>query len=225
MEVCDFISILYVLVCRDDEVRVVISEDRITSALEVCEKDSWQRTTEYPFRIPVTEPAPRNVQVQPHMRGFSVSWELPASSADILSQEVMCTDQNGLTISMVVDPLSTLTVIPVTSSMPTECCVSTIISRSTIGTLAAQTCASSDLLTGTSGMSPTQGSDVTKEGVVVFTPAPQSSDQTLVFVLGGVAAVLFLSLLIVVVVVVGLIILHARNKKGDTVEEMEMSGG
>ena len=199
-------------VCRDGETRLIIGQDQVTSSVEVCEGDRWQSSLATPLHILTTDLAPRNVQVTTNTNGFMLSWEHPppSTSSDIISHEVNCTEQeSGLTIIMVVSGTDTSVKFPVRleSSPALQCCVSAVMKKSSsIGALIAQTCMAG--ISGISGMGP-----------------PSGSSQTLAFVMGGVAAALFLTLVVVAALLVGLILLHARSKKGDSVEELEMNSG
>ncbi len=148
------------LVCRENELRLRLGEDQVTSSVQVCEGDSWCQSIEAPLRIPATTHAPRNVRVtsQMNMNGFFVIWELGTSSTEmrLLSHEVTCSSQDRkLTISATADGPATSVSVPVQPSpgMLLECCVVAMARRSsTIGALVAEECAT--LGDGVSSMSP-----------------------------------------------------------------------
>ncbi len=215
------------LVCRENELRLRLGEDQVTSSVQVCEGDSWRQSIETPLRIPATTHAPRNVRVTSQMSGFSVTWELGTSSSEmsLLSHEVTCSSQDRkLTISATADGPATSVSVPVQPSpgMLLECCVVAVARRtSTIGALVAEDCATGLLGDGVSSMPSEETVSSTMDGGEVLAA---SSDQTLLIVLSGVVGVLFLVVVVVMVVLVAIIVVNARNKmKGDSVEEMRIS--
>jgi len=198
-------------VCREEDTRLVIGQDQVTSSVEVCEGDSWRRSLQTPLLIQTTNFAPRNVQVTTSLNGFTLSWEPspPPSSSGIIRHEVTCTDhESRLTISMVASgsDASVSFLVRLSSATAVQCCVTAVIEKSGIGMLTAQSC--KDRISFPNEVSSSSG-----------------SSQTLAFVNGGVAVALFLTLVVVASLLVGLILFHARSKKVDTVEEVEMSSG
>ncbi len=215
------------LVCRENELRLRLGEDQVTSSVQVCEGDSWSQSIETPLRIPATTHTPRNVRVTSQINGFFVIWELGTSSSEmrLLSHEVTCSSQDRkLTISATADGPATSVSVPVQPSpgMLLECCVLAVARRtSTIGALVAEECATGLLGDGVSSMPPEETVSSIMDGGEELAA---SSDQTLLIVLSGVVGVLFLVVVVVMVVLVSIIVVNARNKiKKGFVEEIRIN--
>lgn len=199
--------------------------DSVTVMVQLCAEDEWLDIVS-PLQVQATEPAPRDVQISTNQDGFLLSWEPPITDENITSYDVVCVEQSitgGPTVLIKLGPLDHETlkaIVPVRtiSGVNFHCCIKAYIDRYAGVIFTAQSCQTASTSSFIDPANTTRSNTTSTTEVTIPSTALQSNDNTLVFVLGGIAGILFLTLLLVAFALVGLVLIRARSHKADKIE-------